>query len=777
MKILKKVILTLLSVMLFFTLMIGGTVFWTAKNPQQAWTIVEKYILPKDMSITWKEIELRTRYLDGLSFHLDFRVEVLHLKKKEPLTDFLVDSIHLESSVFPFAMTQKIVVHSLVFKSSEPLKLTLNSSKSEHRSNPFQNMKILFDAFTKFKNYVDLQSVDIRVKELRFEQSVGGSDSVSLIVTTDMKQKPKSIDFRFSLKSGDDLTAISSGKVVPVNTGENEFLLKGEVNAKNSTTKVSQNLEIKFLADSIVGFSEGYVLHKTTKANIRSNTVTELKMDSNGIDLNLTVMHLKGVSSKVIKLRSIIAHLDMSWMENPSDLSIIASIDILSFDAKLRGQLERTCECVLPNEITITLDGKLWFSNLFANDTKKNKVGDFTARIQSLSNKLFSLKAAAHVKIDKMQNDFLFIPSLDVNIQVYQFLRLAKILAKRGVLIQAPLDILDGTISLQVNGPMLWSTENYSVPLRAIVKLSSSSQLIDLKVDADLQLSENLKSAQIDADILINSLQLELPPLTPTQGKPRIIIDKRVLRKPEPPKHSDGFRLVLAYRLHTKEPGAIRLLSKFFKPYLPLSLDIWHSVEKENSGFIRIEEFDIVYLRRQVHVERMSIDLTDADKKIFTVDGRLSVKQTQYTVFIDIKGPTNKPNILLSSDPYLPRSEIISVLLYNRTSDQLAGSDAQTAGHVEAAIADRAIGLFGIWAFASTPIKSFSYNPATKIYTATIELADGVSTSIGTNWEEENQVALSRRVSRRWTVTAAWMPANEGEDERTKLVLQWERRF
>ena len=52
------------------------------------------------------------------------------------------------------------------------------------------------------------------------------------------------------------------------------------------------------------------------------------------------------------------------------------------------------------------------------------------------------------------------------------------------------------------------------------------------------------------------------------------------------------------------------------------------------------------------------------------------------------------------------------------------------AGNVEAAVVDRAVGLIGIWTFASTPIKGFSYNPVTKVYTATVAVsAPAVGTS------------------------------------------------
>ena len=116
-------------------------------------------------------------------------------------------------------------------------------------------------------------------------------------------------------------------------------------------------------------------------------------------------------------------------------------------------------------------------------------------------------------------------------------------------------------------------------------------------------------------------------------------------------------------------------------------------------------------------------------------------------------------------------------MLYDRTNDQLQSADAETAGYVQAAVADRAIGLFGLWAFASTPIRAFSYNPVTRVYTATIELAGGVTAGIGTTWESAAQLELRKRVTRQWMLTARWNAADQDQDQNTELVLQWERRY
>src|SRR5262249_54500023 len=160
--------------------------------------------------------------------------------------------------------------------------------------------------------------------------------------------------------------------------------------------------------------------------------------------------------------------------------------------------------------------------------------------------------------------------------------------------------------------------------------------------------------------------------------------------------------------------------------------------------------FDLIYLHRTMHIDQLRVILDDRESADYAIDGLLRIAATQYKITIAISGSLRSPLIKLSSEPGLSRSDIISVLLYDRTSDQLVSADRETVGSFESAISDRAIGLLGLWVFASTPIRSFSYNSLTKVYSATVRLSEGTTASIGTNWEEAAQLEVRKRVTRRW---------------------------
>jgi len=380
--------------------------------------------------------------------------------------------------------------------------------------------------------------------------------------------------------------------------------------------------------------------------------------------------------------------------------------------------------------------------------------------------------------IEKEQSGFLYFPHLNCNASISHFQAIHPILDVFNYLIPAPLDVLDGTVNISIVGPVETDPKGSTLPIAVDVDLKSSSQKVKVSTTATVLVDPKFRSAHFDVQAKVTALNLDLPPLDPLGGLPRVATDSRFRSTPEVKTAGPAkFKVSFNFAVETLSDGAIRLASKYFLPYLPLTLKIQSNAARENSGFIQSEPFNITYLRRTVKVETLRIGLDSEDTGIFPMRGRFSVKQTDYTVFIDVEGTTKNPNVTMSSEPYLPQNDIIAVLLYDRVNDQLVSGDAETTGGVQAAIADRAIGLFGLWAFAATPIKSFSYNPVTKVYTATVAVSDDLTAGIGTNWEASAHLELRKRVSKRWSLTAAWTPATQEENATTKLVLQWEKRF
>jgi hypothetical protein len=310
--------------------------------------------------------------------------------------------------------------------------------------------------------------------------------------------------------------------------------------------------------------------------------------------------------------------------------------------------------------------------------------------------------------------------------------------------------------------------------------LISKHQKVNLHSKAFVQVDQGFHHAGVNVKTRIEHLELELPPFEPIAGVPKLVRDSRIKLKPAKPAKVSAakFSVTLDLSVETAGPGAVKLYSELAKPFVPLEFKVEEHSPGAPTGQVRVLPFTVEYLRRKLAVDSLTLGLGEASTHEFPLSGDFHVDQTDYKVMIHVGGTTGSPQIQLSSDPYLERADVISVLLYDRTSDELSSGDAETVGNVQGALADKAIGLFGLWLFAATPIRSFTYNPVTKVYSASVSLGGGLTASVGTNWEQSAMLEVRKRISRRWVVTATYSPSEDDPERKIgKLTLQWERRF
>jgi hypothetical protein len=784
MNVVKKLLIVIGILVFTVTLFFTAAVLWIVNNPLTAWQKVESHILPDDMKITWSKMDLNAKHLSGLNFYFDWQVDNLLIHKKKPSLNIPIDSIRIETSVFPRNANKKLIAHTWEIIASQKIELALTSKKNETEENPFQTFKKIVDLVKTVRSQLDIQNLHLQAKYFRLQINDAKPIKATFEISQDQAQVPDKLHFNSSIDVSDTVNIKPEG-MFEFNPGDDEKIkASAKISVMSPGLNVTQKLSLDIDHDIAELASNGPIVFNQKKMNIRAHPSARLKLDSAHISLDLNT-DISGLSSGAIaSIGGLSAKLDMPlsknkmWSDLPSALNVTVPVKLFLVDAQTKPVLEKECQCQIPEIIDFKISGQIWLSHLISNHLEQRKpVADVKISVNEFNNKLFSIVTSAEIKVDKESDSFFYSPSIDLAAKVTSTRSINRVLDAKRILVPSPLDILDGEVSLQMKGPVRSTNDGFIFPAQAKALLHSPNQIVDVSATSEMFLDSQFRHADIGLKVAVNRLQLELPPLKPTRGNPRILNDRRILVQPPKEKKVSTFKLTLTVDVNTTNPGAITLLSEYFKPHLPLTINVNHSKDNVNTGFINIEPFDIEYVRRKVHVEKMKFDLSKTTDSGLFVEGQLSVKQTQYKVFIDIIGPVNKPNIVLSSEPDLPRSEIINVLLFDRTGENKESGDAKTAGEVDAAVADKAIGLFGIWAFASTPIKGFSYNPSTKTYTAMVELADDLTASIGSKWESTAEVELRKQISRRWMLSAAWTPAEQGDPETTKLVLQWERRF
>jgi hypothetical protein len=787
-KILFIAIASLASVLIISVTIFLAVVWY---RPAVLWQITENYILPQDLKVTWQNIHFDGKMLSFRHWAWSWDIENLAISKKSPEVQLGVKKIKINIHVNIATDKPWVEIEDFEIQGNRDGHVRVLPS-SEVGTTTVENDQNIYQKIQSYLNYVSLARKNVTVRNFSIEISDFSfqSDKNSPWIISILLQKPNSTKspvlaetVRLQVQAkrnelvasveGDWDYSISDPKLtaqISVEEGKNisiKTTLEGLKNAENF--EIEGDGKVSYL---LSGRKRALILDPSYKMNISPSSVD--------LSVKTSVAHIPGIFAKLNVVNGEF-HLPLAWNEawsdRPLEFKISTGLDLFLIDKNMRPPLEKSCQCKFPEVFITSLQGKVWPGVLLSASKEKQLALDAHFQIESVKNKLLDVYANADLKANRQGEKWTFSPSANVNLVIHSFQGMKNFLDAKGVVVPAPLDILEGKITFVANDKIAMDDDGYSTKASSVIELASKTQKVSIETHFQFYLVETLRRLNIDVDLLVKELRLELPPIDPVLGVPSLAKDTRILTRPKELKKTGGLKVDIAVRARTEHPGAIQLLSEYAKPYVPISV---HATSEGNisKGQVSIEPFSINYLRRVVNVEKLKITLPAPDEEDMPIAGRMVVEQGGYKIFIDITGAMQAPAIAFSSDPYLPRSDIISVLLYGRVNDQLVSGDAETAGRFDAAVTDRAIGLVGLWAFATTPIQSFSYNSVTKVYTATVKLGAGLTAGVGTNWEKATNFEVRKRLSQRWALTASWSPTDVNDQrQQGRLVLQWEKRF
>jgi hypothetical protein len=761
-------------------------VWWALVHPADAWTFTQKHFLPKDLQVTWQEIHWKPEKQSWLHWSFEWEVKGLHIEKASPKISAPVDEAAVVFSFSIFKPATHADFAKVILHATQPVKFqaSTDTSQDQPQQSPFEMLRSYLHYLELGNKYATMHALDVQVKEFHFLPA-NGSDAI--VVNANVQKpgaanQPDAVKFAVLLKSK-SINGGLDGWLNAAKMGTADTFLSAKASFDGYKIKAEAELNANYDKDTLTAAWKGPLSYQLEKSRIKLSPQISITADEHHGLIKL-ITSATDIPGPLVKLDKVEAQINVpfqngeTWSEAPADFSVSGPVDLFFIDKNMRPPLERSCVCQIPERLHVTMKGKAWTQVLMAaNSQFKKPAFQMRASVESLKNQLFAMDLAADIKVFKEKTDWVFEPKLDSEFHIRSFRGLKNFLDARNILIPAPFDVMDGTIDVVAKSSIDQQKQFNKIPVDVKVAIGSEHQKIAVDAQITADLPTNLSGMNVGVKLLVDDFIVDLPPLDPIGGIPKFTRDERIELAPAQPKAPSKFKVAIMVEMKTTKNGAIRLQTKYAKPYIPITVSAQRAMDGQMQGTFQFEPFNLQYLRRTVHVESMRILMDSQDSINFPVDGRLRVDQTQYRIFIDVNGTLRAPAIILRSEPYLPRSEIISVLLYDRTSDQLVSGDAETVGHFEAAMADRAIGLFGLWALASTPIKSFSYNPVTKVYAATVQLGEGLSASIGTDWEEATQLEVRKRVSKRWVLTASWSPSEADRSQVGRLVLQWEKRF
>lgn len=382
-----------------------------------------------------------------------------------------------------------------------------------------------------------------------------------------------------------------------------------------------------------------------------------------------------------------------------------------------------------------------------------------------------------------------FPKNLDVDtklqLDVPEFHRVVKMLDGFPWAVPDPFHSLDGEIKLEVSSKGRLNGE-IPLPISFITRLKSEQQSFVLDGDGKLTLSDlgpKMKE-HLDFKLTLSDVKLVLPYLS-LGAPPRFVPDSRIRvpKKNEAPVRATASKEPsnFTYAIQVVTPGQtpLRLVSNLAKNEVPLAIDIQTSSDKPLSGSIRVANFNVELFRRTATVQHFYVHLTPNPDDI-EVNGEVQVVYTDYTVRILILGLAKGPDIKFVSDPPLPEKDVIAVLLFGKKIDALDADQSQSVGSTRSAVADSAVSLASMYLLASTPVESVGYDPGSGVFNAKVRLADGTSLTVGSNFNNTNQVGLRRRVGNNLYLNTTYeslVNAAQSATNKLQTLLEWSKGY
>lgn len=367
-----------------------------------------------------------------------------------------------------------------------------------------------------------------------------------------------------------------------------------------------------------------------------------------------------------------------------------------------------------------------------------------------------------------------------IKLLLKDFQRLKELLDHSAIAIWAPANVLSGSAEVEVDGKVDIAGAQGKAPIKFKTRLKSKEQIVNSDGAGTLFFQWEGKSSQnkLTLDLLLTELKVALPniSLSAATSLPALFPDDRFKdsqKHKSIPKKKNTFDYEITIKTPENKPALLG--TNLARANIPVSLDLLLNPGKLD-GTIELGKTDFEIFRRVAQLQKLEIDLAQPKEKS-TVDGVIGVSYADYDIRILILGSVKKPNILFESDPPLDRDQIISLLIYGRTFEELNEDDSKSVGAVSAAVADRALALASLYFLASTPIENIAYDPESGEVSARIKVADGSSLTVGTQGGETQKAGFRQRIGANWSINSFLENNSETGEQSAGALIEWYKRY
>jgi hypothetical protein len=438
----------------------------------------------------------------------------------------------------------------------------------------------------------------------------------------------------------------------------------------------------------------------------------------------------------------------------------------------------------------LRLDGTLTAQADFPPERAGRAGSALSARAEAkvaVSQRRYGLRARLAVtaggRMDRLPGSLALRYDFESGLRVERFTDLIEFLDHTPYVVPAPLNALQGPLSLEVRSAGDVRGKDLAAELIFSSRLASRRQRLDIEAGGSLStvsLPRRKRAWRGQGTVELKSLALELPYLK-IGAFPAISVDERI-RTGAPGEKTgvpvSGVRTPtgppVEYRLRVFTSSAALLYSNLAQDPVPVTLDLLLRPAGA-AGVIRVAGFGMKVFGQSARIDHLTLTPSPG-RRDMGLEGKVVCQRPGATIDILLSGRTDHPQLSFRSEPPMTRGEIVGLLLFGKTPVELGGDQQASVGNASAAMSSGAFGLASLYLFAATPIESVGYDTATQAYRVRFKLPGGASLTVGSTLDESRTVALRKRLLSNVEVETE-LRRSPDQKEAVTTFLQWFRRY
>lgn len=388
------------------------------------------------------------------------------------------------------------------------------------------------------------------------------------------------------------------------------------------------------------------------------------------------------------------------------------------------------------------------------------------------------------------KKSLLDLEALLFSFRINEFQKTVRGLKNTQMAVPAPINEMNGSISLTIGGENLKKSDkgHFVIPAEFKTDLSSKNQSLITQTTGSAEIQTSPFKGHLELNAELNDIALQLPEFDPISKMPTVVGDRRFVKSKDA-KTDKEIYLEIDKKEESKEPSSfttdikittpkkpIRIFYKLFKPAAIFRVTTTSTSEK-SSFQVKFEPFEVSYLKRTAKLEHLNISNDEKSKSNdMLLDGRFLIKKADYKIYADIHQDNKKTYIELTSEPPLSQDDIISLILFNELSSELDSGSTDSVENTQSAMTKKSIGFFSFFVLSSTPVESVNYDSVTGQYSARVKLPGGFTGTVGSDWDKAQEVGIRRRLGGKWVISAGFGTDAEGES-RQESMIEWFHRY